>query len=228
MTINIGAGTFVLTAITAIAAVISSWLSYIAIRAQKKIGQDSIQVAENSIRASIASERPWVVVRPATRDCRALPSWAPGQVRPSAPEGNGRLMIPAFSGTYVNIGKSVAEITVMTVRYVRLRNYTDRLPDAPEYPEDFDTRILAAPGEQFAFSCALETETQITERDMQGLRDGQERWYAYGKISYKDSHGGEHLTRFLYRYKHPAKDHDLTEKADAFEPVALPAYVETS
>jgi hypothetical protein len=225
---NIGTGTLFLTAITAIAAVASSWLSYMAIRTQRKIGQDSIEVAKNSIRVTIGSERPWIVVRPTTRDCGALPSWAPGQARAPAPEENIGPIIPAFSGTYGNIGKSVAEITAISIRYVRLRNYADRLPDRPEYPESIDTLILAAPGEQFAFSCGLETEAQITEDEMQGLNDGRERWYAYGRIRYKDNHGGQHVTRFLYRYKHPARDRRLADRVDAFEAVALVAYVEVS
>jgi len=218
-----------LTAITAIAALISSFLSYVAIRAQKKISERSIKVAEDNVRASIDNERPWIVVRPAIRASGVLPSWAPGQIHPPAPPAFKDMpIIPAFSGTYINIGKSVAEITGLTIRYVRLQSPVNRLPDVPEYSKNSSTKILAAPGEAFAFGYGLETKAPITADDMQALKTGIERWYAYGKISYKDNHARLHLTRFIYRYKHPEDDSYLTETADAFEPVPLAAYMEAS
>jgi hypothetical protein len=115
-----------------------------------------------------------------------------------------RFLIPDFSVSLVNYGRTAGNIDRGSIRFEILKTIPPEIQAAdiaPSHPRAQSAEIIIGPDKTYTFE-RLSFEEPFTREHGEGVKDGTMTIYCHGFFSYLDIFGKSHPIKFCRRYIH--------------------------
>jgi hypothetical protein len=184
--------------ISVILAIVGTGGIVVAVLTMRKIERQT-KATEESVKAAINAERPWITCKPPILAPDIVPEWEKGDPLPHP-----GLYWHWCPITIKNVGRTVALIDeiVACYRHIAVDPFTLEKTPRYEFPERLNGRILA-PEDSFDISVPLRGGGTLSKKEVSSIKARDSYLYAWGSVRYRDGHGESHETAFGYVYHFP-------------------------